>query len=135
MTTYLFIFESIGTSELILIGIVALIVFGPRKLPGLAKTLGKTMADFRKTTNEFKETWQREVDIEKVESSENPRTIAKSASETPGLVSGPMPPPMISNIDEASIADHFSPENRDSDEDQMPAEPDGSASPDKRNWI
>ncbi len=63
---YLFILESIGTSELILIGMVALIVFGPRKLPQIARTIGKTMADFRKTTNEFKSTWEKEVNtIEK----------------------------------------------------------------------
>ena len=61
---YLFILESIGTSELILIGIIALIFLGPRKLPQIAKTIGKTMADFRNTTNEFKSTWQREVDFE-----------------------------------------------------------------------
>ena len=61
---FLFILESIGTSELILIGIVALIFLGPRKLPQIAKTIGKTMADFRNTTNEFKSTWQREVDFE-----------------------------------------------------------------------
>lgn len=61
---FLFIFESIGTSELILIGLVALIVFGPRRLPQLARTLGKTMADFRRTTQDFKTTWEREVDFE-----------------------------------------------------------------------
>lgn len=64
---FLFIFESFGTSELILIGIVALIVFGPRKLPQIARTIGKTMADFRKTTNEFKATWEREVNFEEKE--------------------------------------------------------------------
>lgn len=61
---FLLIFESIGTSELILIGLVALIIFGPRKLPQMAKTIGKTMADFRRTTQEFKSTWEREVDFE-----------------------------------------------------------------------
>jgi len=61
---FLFILESIGTSELILIGIIALIFLGPRKLPQIAKTIGKTLADFRSTTNEFKSTWQREVDFE-----------------------------------------------------------------------
>ena len=65
---FLFIFESFGTSELILIGIVALIVFGPRKLPQMARTIGKTMADFRKTTHEFKSTWEREVDFAETES-------------------------------------------------------------------
>lgn len=58
---FLLILESIGTSELILIAVVALIVFGPRKLPQMAKTLGKTMAEFRNATNEFKTTWEREV--------------------------------------------------------------------------
>jgi sec-independent protein translocase protein TatA len=61
---YLFILESIGTSELILIGIVALIIFGPRKLPQMAKTLGKMMAEFRSATNEFKTTWQKEASFE-----------------------------------------------------------------------
>lgn len=61
---FLLILESIGTSELILIAVVALIVFGPRKLPQMAKTLGKTMADFRSATNEFKTTWEREVAFE-----------------------------------------------------------------------
>ena len=61
---FLFILESIGTSELILIGIIALIFLGPRKLPQIAKTIGKAMADFRNTTNEFKSTWEREVTFE-----------------------------------------------------------------------
>lgn len=61
---FLLILESIGTSELILIGIIALIFLGPRKLPEIAKKMGKIMADFRNTTNEFKETWEREVNFE-----------------------------------------------------------------------
>ena len=61
---FLLIFESIGTSELILIGIVALIFLGPRKLPEIAKKIGKITAEFRSTANEFKETWRREVDLE-----------------------------------------------------------------------
>jgi Tat protein translocase TatB subunit len=61
---FLFIFESIGTSELIIIGIIALIFLGPRKLPEIARKMGRIMADFRTTTNEFKETWEREVNFE-----------------------------------------------------------------------
>ena len=61
---FLFIFESIGTSELIVIAVVALMFLGPRKLPQIAKTIGKTMADFRSTANEFKSTWEKEVDFE-----------------------------------------------------------------------
>lgn len=61
---FLFILESIGTSELILIAVVALIVFGPRKLPQMAKTVAKTMAEFKNATNEFKATWEKEVSFE-----------------------------------------------------------------------
>jgi sec-independent protein translocase protein TatB len=64
---FLFIFESIGTQELILIGIVAMIFFGPRRIPEMARKLGKLMADFRNTTNEFKATWEREVNFEEEE--------------------------------------------------------------------
>lgn len=61
---FLFIFESLGTSELILIGIVALIFLGPRRLPEIARKMGKMMSDLRSTANDFKNTWEREVDFE-----------------------------------------------------------------------
>lgn len=61
---FLFIFESIGTSELLLIGVVALIFLGPRRMPEMARKIGKMMAEFRGTANEFKQTWQKEVDFE-----------------------------------------------------------------------
>jgi len=61
---FLFIFESIGTQELVLIGIVALIFLGPRRMPEMARKLGKMMSDFRNTANEFKSTWEREVNFE-----------------------------------------------------------------------
>lgn len=61
---FLFILESLGTSELILIGILALVLLGPRKLPEIARKAGKMMTEFRGTAAEFKETWQREVNFE-----------------------------------------------------------------------
>lgn len=68
---YLFILESIGTAELLLIGLVALIIFGPRKLPELARMLGKARNEFKKTTDDFKETWTREVDFENLDGQNN----------------------------------------------------------------
>ena len=68
---FLFILESIGMQELILIGAIALIVFGPRKLPQMARTVGKMMAEFRKATSDFKETWEREVDFEEFKDESN----------------------------------------------------------------
>ena len=61
---YLFILESIGTTELLLIGIVALIFLGPRRLPEIARKAAKIMAEFRGTANEFKDTWQKEVNFD-----------------------------------------------------------------------
>ncbi len=51
----------IGLPELIIILIIALIVFGPKKLPDLAKSLGKGMAEFKKATDDFKSTIQSDV--------------------------------------------------------------------------
>lgn len=76
---YLFILESIGTSELLLIGLVALIVFGPRKLPEFARMLGKARNEFKRTTDDFKETWTREVDFEFEEKQIN--KLGSSATE------------------------------------------------------
>ncbi len=69
---YLFIFESIGTSELLLIAVVALMVFGPRKLPELARTIAKTMGEFRRSTDEFKRTWEKEVNLDGDNTNQNP---------------------------------------------------------------
>src|SRR6185503_19165500 len=55
----------IGFSEMLVIFVVALLVFGPKKLPELGKSLGKGIREFRKATNELKSTWEDQVrDIE-----------------------------------------------------------------------
>jgi TatA/E family protein of Tat protein translocase len=54
----------IGLPELIIILIVALIVFGPKKLPDLARSLGKGMAEFRKATDDFKSTIDNDLKVD-----------------------------------------------------------------------
>jgi TatA/E family protein of Tat protein translocase len=56
----------LGMQEIILILVVALIIFGPRKLPELGKSLGQAMNQFRRASDEFKRTWEQEVEYEKV---------------------------------------------------------------------
>jgi TatA/E family protein of Tat protein translocase len=56
---------SLGMQEIIVIFIIALIVFGPRKLPELGKTIGKGLAEFKKASNELKQTWEDEVRLDK----------------------------------------------------------------------
>ena len=53
----------IGMPELLLILAIALIVIGPKKLPDLAKSLGRTLREFKKATNEFKETIHIDEDL------------------------------------------------------------------------
>lgn len=53
---------SIGMPELILIFIVALIVFGPKKLPEIGKSLGKGLAEFKRASDDLKQNIQKEVD-------------------------------------------------------------------------
>ncbi len=79
---------NIGVPELLIILVVALIVFGPKKLPELGKSLGKGISEFRKASSELQASWEEGVkDIEKEASQPNPsgnpssEAIAKNANE------------------------------------------------------
>jgi TatA/E family protein of Tat protein translocase len=67
----------LGMPEVILILVVALIVFGPRKLPELGKSLGQAMTQFRRASDDFKRTWEQEVETEKYRKGE---TASSSSS-------------------------------------------------------
>jgi TatA/E family protein of Tat protein translocase len=56
---------SLGMQEIIVLFVLALIVFGPRKLPELGKSIGKSLAEFKRASNELKQTWEDEVRLEK----------------------------------------------------------------------
>src|SRR5262252_8773033 len=61
-------FGSLGGPELFLILVVALIVFGPRKLPEIGKSLGKMMVEFRKASTDFRQTIESEIEADKLRS-------------------------------------------------------------------
>ena len=52
----------LGFQEVILILIIALVIFGPKKLPDLGRSLGKALSEFRKASNEIKHSIQKELE-------------------------------------------------------------------------
>lgn len=57
-------FGSIGMPELIIIFVIALVIFGPKKLPELGRSLGRSLSEFKKASNELRSTLEEEIRIE-----------------------------------------------------------------------
>jgi len=98
---------NLGWPEIMIILVIALIVFGPRKLPELGKSLGKGLAQFRKASEDFKRTWEDEVEMENRRIQAPPPVreeraddfaIAGSAEEEPPAVSEE--PPTVARTEE-----------------------------------
>ena len=66
-------FGSIGMPELIIIFVIALIIFGPRKLPELGRSLGQSLNEFKRASNELRNTLDEEIRIEESRSAERQR--------------------------------------------------------------
>jgi sec-independent protein translocase protein TatA len=69
---------NLGFPEIVIIFVIALLVFGPRKLPELGKSLGKGLAEFKRASNELKRTWEEEVRAEEDEFRKIKRDIEKT---------------------------------------------------------
>jgi sec-independent protein translocase protein TatA len=72
----------IGMPELIIILVIALIVIGPQKLPDLARSLGKGMAEFKRATNDFKRGVEEEAGAAEEKERIAGDTAVKAASES-----------------------------------------------------
>ena len=64
----------IGFQELVLILVIALLVFGPKKLPELGRSLGKTLAEFKRASNDIKQSIERELEEKPEDSQQNAKT-------------------------------------------------------------
>jgi TatA/E family protein of Tat protein translocase len=84
-------FGSVGMPELIVILTIALIIFGPRKLPELGRSLGKSIAEFKKASNELRNTLEEEIRVDE-QKREADRIAAASATPvtpvTPAATTG-----------------------------------------------
>jgi len=87
-------FGSLGVPELLLIFAVILIVFGPRRIPEIGRTLGKALGEFRKATDDLKNTIEREVRLEELKKITPPtleefttpfESVSRSEAATPAL--------------------------------------------------
>lgn len=77
-------FGSLGGPEILLIFVLALLIFGPRKLPEIGRTVGKTLAEFRKATFDFRSSLEREVELEKIK--EAGSSVRSAVADTAGSV-------------------------------------------------
>ena len=75
-------FGSIGMPEMLIILVIALIIFGPRKLPELGRSLGKSLAEFKRASNELKNTLEEEIRLDEQRVSQE-AAKAKEATTTP----------------------------------------------------
>ena len=109
-------FGSIGMPELIIIFVIALIIFGPRKLPELGRSLGKSLAEFKRASNELKSTLEEEIRLDEQRAN---LEASKAAAATPPPVvpatpsdraaaestvippAPPTPPPTIRRADDS----------------------------------
>ena len=73
-------FGSMGMSELVIILVIALIIFGPRKLPELGRSLGKSIGEFKRASNELRSTIEEEI---RVEETKDRTTTSASATTKP----------------------------------------------------
>jgi sec-independent protein translocase protein TatA len=89
-------FGSIGMPELILIFVVALLVFGPKKLPEIGKSLGKGLAEFKKASDDLKKTIENEIEQGKQEAA----AVKAQVSEVKNTIADL---PAAASVSEASV--------------------------------
>src|ERR1035437_6005346 len=72
---------SLGFPELIVIFVIALIIFGPRKLPEIGRSLGKGLAEFKKASNDLRSTLEEEIRLDETRSQLEASRAAQAAQD------------------------------------------------------
>ena len=95
---FLLILESLGSTELVFILVMALVFFGPRKLPQISRSLGKNLAEFRRASEDFKRTWDREVNLEDGSSATGLALNDQNSILDPDMTGRPLQAPSIASV-------------------------------------
>ncbi len=101
-------FGTIGMPELIVILVIALIIFGPRKLPELGRSLGRSLGEFKRASNELKSTLEEEIRVE-----EQKEKAAATKAEQDSAISAAIPPrkpTAVAKLDAAAKTPEAAPE-------------------------
>lgn len=86
-------FGSLGGPELIAILVLALILFGPRRIPEISRTIAKGLNEFRRATHDFKSSLEREVDMEEIRKVK--REVADTVADARSLAGGRLTDPPV----------------------------------------
>jgi TatA/E family protein of Tat protein translocase len=82
---------NLGLPEMVFIFLLALLIFGPRKLPEIGRQLGRSLAEFKRASNEFKN--QIEDEVRQLETEESVKKSADLSSEQNRIQPPGTPPP------------------------------------------
>ena len=88
----------IGMQELAVIFVVALLIFGPKRLPELARSLGKGMAEFRRASNELRRSFSLEMDNPRPKTGQESARTTPTTSRPEQLVDEPAPRPAVDPV-------------------------------------
>jgi TatA/E family protein of Tat protein translocase len=91
-------FGSIGMPELMIIFVIALIIFGPRKLPELGRSLGRSLSEFKKASNELRSTLEEEIRIEEQKEA-SAKAQAPDPAPGPTVARGDHDQPVVARTD------------------------------------